>query len=95
MGPLWLRATAEWDVPFTSKGAVQFALSPVSLTAPVVRFVEAGMSMDLGAAKGARTTIAIGPELRVAIPGAVIGSELQRMTDGSASRVRVFFTTQF
>jgi hypothetical protein len=94
-GPLRVRATAEWDVPLSKRGATQFALSPLSVTVPVVRFVETGMSMDLGAEKGSRTTVAIGPELRVAIPGAAIGSDIQRLTDGSASRVRLFFTTQF
>jgi hypothetical protein len=94
-GPVWLRATVEWDVPVTREGATQFALSPLSLTLPTLRVVETGVSMDLAAARGARTSVAIGPEIRVALPGAMIGTDLQRMTDGSTSRFRLFFLTQF
>lgn len=95
LGPAWLRATAEWDVPVDRQGVMQFAFSPLSLTVPTVRFVETGLSMDLYAARGARTGVAAGPEVRVSIPGAVIGTDLQRMTDGTMSRLRLFFTTQF
>ena len=95
LGPTWVRATAEWDVPISNGGVTQFALSPASLTIPVIRTIEAGVSMDLASAQRARTSIAIGPELRVAIPGAVVGTDLQRMTDGSTSRLRFFFVTQF
>jgi hypothetical protein len=94
-GSMRLRATAECDVPLSGKGVSQFALSPLSLTTVLLPFLEAGMSMDLGAARGGRTSVAIGPELRVSIPGATIGSDLQRMADGSASRARLFFSTQF
>ena len=95
LGPAWLRATAEWDVPVDRQGVMQFAFSPLSLTLPTVPFVETGVSMDLYAARGARTGVAAGPEVRVSIPGAVIGADLQRMTDGTTSRLRLFFTTQF
>ncbi len=95
VGPAWLRATAEWDVPLTKEGTTQFAFSPLSLTLPTLRFVETGVSMDLAAARGSRTSVAVGPEIRVAIPGATIGTDLQRMTDGSTSRFRLFFLTQF
>jgi hypothetical protein len=54
-----------------------------------------GLSMDLGAAQGSRTSVAAGPEVRISIPGAVIGTDVQRMTDGTMSRLRLFFTTQF
>jgi hypothetical protein len=95
VGHAWLRATAELDVPVTSRGTTQFALSPVSLTIPALRVLEIGLSVDVGAARGARTGIALGPELRVLLPKAVLGTNLQRMTDGSASRMRLFFTTSF
>lgn len=94
-GPAWLRATAEWDFPIATEGTTQFALSPLSLTIPTLRFVETGLSMDLAAAHGARTSVAVGPEIRVALPAATIGTDLQRMTDGSTSRLRLFFLTQF
>ena len=95
IGPGWVRATAEWDVPLEHKGTTQFAFSPLSFTVPRVRFVETGISMDLAAAANSRTSIAVGPELRATIPGAVIGTDLQRMTRGGTSRLRLFFLTQF
>jgi hypothetical protein len=95
VGPAWVRATAEWDVPLGANGATQFALSPLSFTVPTMRFVETGISMDLAAATSSRTSIAVGPELRAAIPGAVIGTDLQRMTRGGTSRLRLFFLMQF
>lgn len=95
IGRAWLRATAEFDLPMSHGGTTQFAFSPLSLTVPTVRFLEIGMGMDLDAADRARTTAAVGPEVRVTIPGAVIGADLQRMAEGSTSRFRLFFTTQF
>jgi hypothetical protein len=95
LGPTSLRATAEWDVPIAGDGATQFAVSPVSLTLPMRRAIEAGLSMDLASAQHARTSVALGPEVRVTLPRAVVGADLQRMTDGSAGRLRLFFLTQF
>jgi len=34
-------------------------------------------------------------EVRVSIPGAVVGADLQRMTDGRTGRLRLFFVTEF
>ncbi len=90
-----LRATAEWDIPLSGDGATQFALSPMSLTVPTMHAIEAGLSMDLAAAQRARTSVALGPEVRVSIPGAVVGADLQRMTDGRTGRLRLFFVTEF
>jgi len=95
IGPAWVRATAEWDVPLGNRGATQFALSPISFTVPTVRSIEAGISMDLAAATSSRTSVALGPELRAAIPNAVIGTDLQRAIRGGTSRLRLFFLTQF
>jgi hypothetical protein len=90
-----VRATAELDYPISRGGVTQFALSPISGTVRVFGPMELGPAMDLASARGDRTSVAIGPELRLPIPQATLGVDAERMTDGSASRLRVFFTTQF
>jgi len=95
IGALDVRATSEWDVPVSRGGMLQFGLSPLSATVPAVRSLAAGLSLDLGASQGDRTTAAIGPELRLALPNAVLGTDVQRMLNSNAGRVRLFFTTQF
>jgi hypothetical protein len=90
-----VRATAELDYPISRGGVTQFALSPISATVRVMGPVELGPAMDLAAARGDRTGIAIGPELRLPVPHATLGIDGERMTNGSGSRLRLFFTTQF
>jgi hypothetical protein len=95
VGALAVRATAEWDVPASAGGVMQFALSPLSATLVTARGIEVGGAMDLAAAHRDRTSIAAGPEIRMPLPNAVIGVDLQRFVGGQASRFRAFFTTQF
>jgi hypothetical protein len=90
-----VRATAELDYPISRGGVTQFALSPISGTVRVLGPIELGPAMDLSAARGDRTGIAIGPELRLPLPRATLGIDGERMTNGSGSRLRIFFTTQF
>ncbi len=90
-----VRATAELDYPISRGGVTQFALSPISATVRVIGPIELGPAMDLAAARGDRTPVAIGPELRLPVPRATLGLDGERMTNGSGSRLRLFFTTQF
>ena len=90
-----VRATAELDYPITRGGVAQFALSPISGTVRAIGPIEVGSAIDLAAARGDRTSIAIGPEVRLPLPRAALGLDAERTTDGSASRLRLFFTTQF
>jgi len=94
-GAFWVRATTEWYFPISRGGALQFAVSPVSVTIPVRQFVQAGLSLDLAASRGEKTSTAIGPEVRIALPKAVLGTDLQQVVNSSAKRLRVFFTTAF
>ena len=90
-----VRATAELDYPISRGGVTQFALSPISATVRAIGPIEIGPAGDLAAARGDRTSVALGPEVRFALPHATLGLDGERMTDGSASRLRLFFTTQF
>ena len=94
-GPLWVRATSELYVPLERAGTVQFALSPAAVTLGVARSVEAGVSLDLSTAQGSAPSTAVGPELRVAVPKAVLGTDLQKVLSGSGGRLRIFFLTSF
>jgi hypothetical protein len=94
-GPLWIRATSELYLPLSRAGTLQFCVSPLSATVPILSVVEAGVAMDVSASRGARTSSAIGPELRVALPKAVLGTDVQKVLDERATRLRVFFTTTF
>lgn len=90
-----VRATAEWDIPISRGGVMQFAFSPLSATVRAIGPVELGAAVDLAAARGDRTSVAIGPELRLPLPHATVGADGERFTDGSGSRLRLFFVTQF
>ena len=94
-GVIRLRATSELDLPLNRKGTTQFSLSPISATVPFAKRFEAGAAMDLGAASGDATTFALGPELRVSLPSAVLGVDAQQLLGDRANRLRVFFTTSF
>lgn len=94
-GPVWIRATSELYVPLGRTGTLQFAVSPLSAAVSVARFVDAGVAVDLSAERGAKTGGAVGPEVRLALPKAVLGVDAQRVLDERASRLRVFFTTTF
>jgi hypothetical protein len=94
-GPLWVRVTSELYLPLERAGTVQFSLSPLAATIGVSRSVEAGLSADLSAAQGAALSTAAGPEVRVALPKAVLGTDLQKMLGGPGGRFRVFFLTSF
>ena len=94
-GRLWVRATNEWYIPVDRAGTLQFAVSPLSVTVPVARLVEIGVAMDVAAQRGDKTGGGLGPELRFALPKAVLGVDAQRMVDANSSRARVFFSTSF
>ena len=94
-GAVNVRATAEFDYPITTGGQTQFALSPISATLPSAGGIEIGAAMDFAAAAGDRSSVAIGPELRIPLPHATLGADLERVTTGNANRLRLFFTTQF
>lgn len=94
-GRVWLRATSELYVPTEGMGTAQFALSPVAVTAEVLPRLEAGFSSDVATARHSVASTAVGPQLRLALPNAVIGVEAQRVVHQSAGRVRVFFLSSF
>ena len=94
-GPVWIRATSELYLPLSRTGTLQFSVSPLSTTVPIFSSVDGGVAMDVSASRGARTSIAIGPELRLALPKAVLGTDIQKVLNERASRLRIFFTTTF
>jgi hypothetical protein len=94
-GNLRFRATSEWDFPLNRSGTTQFSVSPLSATVALSELVEAGVAMDVSAAQGESTSAALGPEIRVTIPNAVVGADAQQILGSRANRLRVFFTTSF
>lgn len=92
---LWVRATTELYLPLQAAGAVQFAFSPIAATLPLPRGVEAGVAADFAASKGSTSSVAAGPEIRVAIPKAVLGVDVQKVVDAPGARCRVFFLSSF
>jgi hypothetical protein len=94
-GPVWIRATSELYLPLSRTGTLQFSVSPLSATVPIFSSVDGGVAMDVSASRGARTSIAIGPELRLALPKAVLGTDIQKVLNERATRLRIFFTTTF
>jgi len=95
VGTTTLRATSEMYLPLERAGTVQFALSPISLTIPLARSVEAGVATDVTAAQGTTTSTAIGPELRVTLPHATLGTDVEQVLDAHSTRFRLFFVTSF
>jgi hypothetical protein len=94
-GKLNVRATAEWDFPLNRSGTPQFSLSPLSATFALSKLFEAGAAMDVAAARGNATSAALGPEIRVALPSAIIGIDAQQVLGSRSNRLRIFFTTSF
>jgi hypothetical protein len=94
-GPLWVRATSELYVPLERAGTVQFSVSPVSATLALSHLLEAGVSMDLSVAQNAAASTAAGPEIRVALPKAVLGADLQKDLGHAGGRFRMFFLGSF
>ena len=91
---LTTRAQVKWTLA-SGAAAQKLSISPVSVTLPLIRRVSGGAAVDLSAAEHARTRIGAGPEVRVRLPGAVLGVDALRAVKGDASRVRFFFTTLF
>ena len=98
MRGLTTRAQVKWTM---ASGEQKLSVSPLSMTMPLSRRVSGGVAADISAAEHARTRIGTGLELRVRLPGeglnsAVLGVDaLRGLTGGDASRVRLFFTSQF
>jgi hypothetical protein len=95
IGRAWLRGTALLDLPLTAAENARISVSPLSLTVPTRRHVEAGMSIDAATAHRGLTIAGVGPEIRTTLPRATIGADVQRLVDGSATRLRVFVVTRF
>lgn len=94
-GPSWVRATSELYVPLGRAGVTQLSLSPLSATVSVSRLLEVGVATDISVSQGARPSTALGPEVRLALPKAVLGADIQRLLEERGSRLRVYFTTAF
>lgn len=94
-GRVWVRATSELDVPVANGGSLQFALSPISGTMSVAKYVEAGIGADVAMSRGDRTDSDIGPELRFALPKATLAVDAQHSLNRSRARLRLSFVAAF
>lgn len=93
LGVVTARATVKWEIPNT--GGQELGISPLSLTLPFRGRLAGGVAMDLAAAEGARSTIRPGVQLRLRIPGALVGADALRDVRGNSSRFRLHFATSF
>ena len=95
VGVTTLRATSEMYLPLERAGSVQFALSPLSVTIPVTHAIEAGVATDIAASEGTKTSTGIGPELRLTLPHATLGTDVEQVLEAHSTRFRLFFVTSF
>lgn len=89
---LTTRAQVKWTM---ASGAQKLSISPLSVTLPLSGRVSGGVAADISATEHARTRIGAGVELRVRLPGAVLGVDALQAVKGDASRVRLFFASIF
>jgi hypothetical protein len=94
VGAVTTRAMVKWSVPETGSAPQKLTISPVSVTLPGRR-VAGGLAVDMAAAKGARTSIGTGLELRLRLPRAAVGANALRDVTGSGGRLRLFFDSIF
>jgi len=66
----------------------------VSMTLPG-RTLAGGLAAEMAAAKGTRTSIGTGPELRLKLPRAVLGADALHDVTGNGARLRLFFDSMF
>ena len=95
IGRTTTRATMEVYFPLEDAGIRQFAVTPVSITVPVSRRIEAGLAGELAAAEGSTSSAWAGPELRLNIPRATIGVDAFAGLTGQGGRMRAFFNASF
>lgn len=92
MHGLTTRAQVKWTI---ASGVQKLSISPVSVTIPLSRRVAGGVAADISAAEHAPPKVGTGLQLRIRLPGAVVGVDALRAVQGDASRFRLFFTSLF
>jgi hypothetical protein len=94
MGAVTTRAQVKWSIPGNGGGPQKLSISPVSLTLPRRRLA-GGLAVEMAAAKGTRTSIGTGLELRLKLPGAAFGADALHDVPGNGARLRLFFASVF
>ena len=94
MGAATTRAQVVWSVPEKGSAPQKLSISPVSITLPG-RSLSGGLAVEMAAAKGARTSIGTGLELRLRLPRAAVGADALRDVTGNGARLRLFFASMF
>jgi hypothetical protein len=95
VGAVTTRATVEWYASLERAGVAQLYVTPLSSTLRLTRQLEAGAAFDLAAARGTRTSLSLGPELRLSIPRAVLGADVFNQLTEGGTRFRMFFVAAF
>lgn len=72
----------------------KLAVSPLSMTMLPWSGLAVGGAMDISASEGARTSLSIGPELRLRLRGAVIGAHALRDVRRRDWRVRLYVASR-
>ena len=94
-GVVRTRATVVWRIPTNDNTTRQLAVSPLSVTLPIRRWLSGGVAMETTVREGTRPTTATGLEFRLRLPGASLSANALRGVDGSGSRVKLSFFSTF
>jgi hypothetical protein len=94
IGAVTTRAKVAWSIPDNGSAPQKLDVSPLSMTL-TGRRLSGGLAVEMAAAKGARTDIGTGLELRLNLPRAVLGAAALRDVTGNGARLRLFFDSIF
>ena len=94
-GVVRTRATVVWRIPTNGTTMQQLAVSPLSMTLPIRRWLSGGVAMETAVREGASPATATGLELRLRLPGASLSANALRRVDGSDSRLKLSFLSVF
>jgi hypothetical protein len=88
-----MRAQVRWTTAIHGRAPQKLVVAPLSVTMLPTRRFAVGGALDMSATAGARTSLSIGPELRLRLSGAVVGAHALRDLKGRDARVRLYFTS--
>src|SRR5688572_28742656 len=94
-GVVTTRAQVNGTDPYKGSAAQKLGVSPVSMTFAVRRRLAVGAALDMSAAERATTSISMGLQVRLRLPGAGVRLDALRDVRGSGSRLRMFSGSVF
>jgi hypothetical protein len=95
MGAVTTSAQVKWSVPDKGGAPQKLSVSPMSMTLPVGRSLAGGLAVEMAAAKGTRTSVGTGLELRLELPRTAFGADALHDVTGNGARLRLFFVSTY